>query len=51
MDDVALPPELIDGLDAYVRQLTLEKIPGASHWVIHEQPALVANRLEAFLRQ
>lgn len=51
MDDVALPPELIEGLQDYVPRLTLEKIPGASHWIIHEQPALVASRLEAFLRQ
>ena len=51
MDDLALPPELIDGLDAYIPQLTLEKIEGASHWIIHEQPELVARRLAAFLSQ
>ena len=28
MDDAALPPELIDGLEEYVPQLTLEKVPG-----------------------
>ncbi|NPC55876.1 alpha/beta fold hydrolase [Caenimonas soli] len=49
MDDAALPPELIDGLDEYVSQLTLEKIEGATHWIIHEQPALVAQRLGQFL--
>ncbi len=49
MDDVALPPELIEGLDDYVRDLTLERVPGASHWIVHERPAFVAERLAAFL--
>jgi epoxide hydrolase 4 len=50
MDDAALPPELIDGLDDYIPQLTLEKIEGASHWIIHERPALIIERLSNFLR-
>jgi pimeloyl-ACP methyl ester carboxylesterase len=50
MEDVALPPELIDGLDGYVRDLTLERVPGASHWIVHEQPEFVAQRLAAFLQ-
>jgi pimeloyl-ACP methyl ester carboxylesterase len=49
MDDVALPPELIDGLEQYIPRLTLERIEGASHWIVHEQPALVADRLGRFL--
>lgn len=49
MEDVALPPELVDGLEDYVRDLTLERVPGASHWIVHEQPAFVAQRLAAFL--
>lgn len=51
MEDTALPPELIDGLDGYIPQLTLEKIPGATHWVIHERPDFIADRLAAFLAQ
>lgn len=50
LDDVALLPELVDGLDAYVPDLRLEKVPGATHWIVHERPAFVAQRLEAFLR-
>ena len=50
MDDVALPPELIEGLEQYVPCLTLEKVDGASHWIVHEQPKLVADRLAHFLR-
>ena len=49
MDDIALPPELIEDLDDYIPQLTLHKINGATHWIIHEQPQLVAGYLKAFL--
>ena len=49
MDDVALPPDLIEGLDTYIPRLTLHKVPGASHWIVHEQPQLVAAHLGAFL--
>ncbi len=49
MDDVALPPELIDGLQAYVPRLTLHRVEGATHWIIHEQPQRVARYLGDFL--
>jgi epoxide hydrolase 4 len=49
MDDIALPPDLVEGLEAYVPRLTLEKVAGASHWIIHERPAFVAQRLAHFL--
>ena len=51
MQDVALPPELVDGLADYVPRLQLEKIDDASHWIVHEQPRLVGQRLGAFLAQ
>jgi epoxide hydrolase 4 len=50
MKDVALLPSLLDGLDEYVTDLTVEKIDDASHWLVHEQPRLVADRLARFLR-
>jgi pimeloyl-ACP methyl ester carboxylesterase len=49
MQDAALLPQLVGGLEAFIPQLTLEKIAGASHWIVHEQPALVAERLGRFL--
>jgi pimeloyl-ACP methyl ester carboxylesterase len=49
MNDVALLPELLEGLDDYVPDLTVEKIEGASHWIVHEQPALVIDRLARFI--
>jgi pimeloyl-ACP methyl ester carboxylesterase len=51
MEDIALPPELIDGLEQYIPQLTLEKVEGASHWIVHERPDFVAGRLANFLRK
>ncbi len=49
MNDAALPAGLVDGLEDYVPDLTLEKIEGATHWIIHEHPQLVAQRLGRFL--
>jgi len=49
MDDIALPPALVDGLAAYVPNMQLRKVPGASHWIVHEQPALVTHALQDFL--
>jgi len=49
MNEVALLPELVDGLQAWVPDLTLEKIDGASHWVLHEQPDRIAAGLQNFL--
>lgn len=45
-DDIALTISLIDGLDAYVPRLRLVRVPGASHWIVHERPALIAAEIE-----
>lgn len=49
MDDSALPPSLLDGLERWVPRLTLEQVPGATHWIVHERPAWVAERLGRYL--
>jgi pimeloyl-ACP methyl ester carboxylesterase len=49
MQDTALPPELIIGLEDYIPQLTLKTVPEASHWIVHEQPRLVMATLASFL--
>ena len=48
-DDIALPKALIDGLDAFVPDLRLVRVPGATHWVIHERPAFIAAEIGKFL--
>ena len=47
--DIALPPALLDGLEAYVPNLRLLRVPRATHWIVHEQPALVIEQIEAEL--
>jgi pimeloyl-ACP methyl ester carboxylesterase len=51
MDDIALPPALLEGLEGYVPNMQLERVPGASHWIVHEQPDQVAGAIQDFLRQ
>jgi pimeloyl-ACP methyl ester carboxylesterase len=49
LDDHALLPCLMDGLQRWVPQLRLVPVPGASHWIVHEQPALVRAEIERAL--
>lgn len=51
LGDTALPPELIEGLEDYVPRLTLERVPDATHWILHEQPGRVIASLQRFLAQ
>ncbi len=51
LGDTALPPELIEGLGDYIPQLTLETVPEATHWIVHEQPQRVIASLQRFLAQ
>ncbi|MEO9101897.1 MAG: alpha/beta fold hydrolase [Burkholderiales bacterium] len=49
MDDIALPPALIDGLDDYVKDLELHRIEQATHWIVHEKPDVVIGYLTTFM--
>ena len=48
-DDIALPAALLDGLEAYVPDLRVVRVPGATHWIVHERPAFVAAEIERAL--
>ena len=50
-DDLALPAGLVDGLDAFVPDMQLLRVPGATHWIIHERPSFVAAEIERHLAQ
>ena len=39
----------LNGLDQYVPKLTVERIPDATHWVVHEKPARVNELIRDFL--
>jgi epoxide hydrolase 4 len=49
MQDIALPPSLLDGLENYIPHLQIHRIQDATHWIIHEQPALVHKLMSEFL--
>lgn len=48
--DVALLTGNLDGLDKYVSNLTVKRIPDGTHWVIHEKPALVDGYIREFIK-
>jgi pimeloyl-ACP methyl ester carboxylesterase len=41
MNDEALPPGNLDGLESLVRELRLVKIDDCSHWVQHDKPDVI----------
>ena len=41
----------LKGLDKYVPNLTIKRIPDGSHWVIHEKPALVNSYIRDFIKE
>lgn len=40
----------LDGLEAFVPMLTVKRLPDATHWVVHEQPAQVNSLIRDFIR-
>ena len=47
--DTALLPENLDGLDRVVSDLTIRRVATGTHWVAHEQQALVNRHIREFL--
>lgn len=47
--DKALLPVLLDGLETLIDNLKIERMPDATHWVIHEQPQKVNELIRRFL--
>ena len=50
MRDTALLPGNLDSLDQYVRNLTVEPVTDADHWIIHQQPTRVSASIRAFIQ-
>jgi pimeloyl-ACP methyl ester carboxylesterase len=48
--DTALLIQNLDGLERFVPQLTIKRIPDGSHWVIHEKRAEVDAAIRDFIR-
>lgn len=49
LEDRALLPVLLDGLERWVPDLDLILVPAASHWIVHERPELVAQQVARLL--
>lgn len=47
--DEALLPGNLDGLEHFVTTLTVHRVPDATHWVVHEEPALVNRLIRDFI--
>ena len=48
--DTALLTGNLNGLDQFVPQLTVKRIPEGTHWVIHEKPAEVNGYIREFIQ-
>ncbi|MGN6499758.1 MAG: alpha/beta fold hydrolase, partial [Tsuneonella sp.] len=51
LDDTALPPENLEGMEEVVENLTLVKVPGCGHFVPWEAPDAVNAAMGAFLER
>ncbi len=51
LQDKALLPPLLDDLPELVDDLIIERIPEATHWVVHEQPVRINQLIERFLSE
>lgn len=49
-DEALLTGNLV-GLDQYVPNLRIKRIPTGSHWVVHEEPELVSRLIREFLQE
>lgn len=47
--DQALLTGNLNGLEQYLDDLTVQRIPNGSHWVVHEQPELVNTIIREFI--
>ncbi|HEY6329254.1 MAG TPA: alpha/beta hydrolase, partial [Blastocatellia bacterium] len=47
--DTALLTGNLDGLDKFVPDLTIKRIPDGTHWVIHEKPELIDSYIRDFI--
>jgi pimeloyl-ACP methyl ester carboxylesterase len=48
--DTALLTGCIDGLENYITDCTIKRIPDASHWIVREKPGLINQLIRDFLK-
>ena len=50
MKDLALKPQLLEGLSKYVNDLRIERHEKSSHWITHDAPEFVSNKIREFIQ-
>jgi pimeloyl-ACP methyl ester carboxylesterase len=48
--DTALLTGCIEGLENYITDCTIKRIPDASHWIVREKPRLVSQLIRDFIK-
>lgn len=48
--DTALLTGCIEGLEKYITDCTIKRVPEASHWIVREKPGLVNKYISEFVR-
>ena len=51
LEDTALQPTLLEGLEQWVPHLHVTPVAGASHWLVHERPELLIRQLHQQLHR
>ena len=49
-EDEALTSACLKGLERYATDLTIERVAGAGHWILHEKPTEIAAAIRSFIR-
>lgn len=49
-EDQALTSACLEGLEQYASDLTIQRIAGAGHWILHEKPTEIAAAIRSFIR-
>ena len=45
-EDLALPPPFLDRMEAFVPEVHLARLTGATHWAVPDQPVRIAAEIE-----
>lgn len=43
MRDNAFLPGCIDGIEKWVPEVEIHRVPDATHWIVHEEPQIISN--------
>ncbi|MFX0072450.1 MAG: alpha/beta fold hydrolase [Candidatus Hermodarchaeota archaeon] len=49
MKDIALLPQVLEGLEDYVKNLKIVRSENSSHWLMYDDPNLVISSIKEFI--